>query len=382
VTAQSLSQAMKAVGVEDAAQLDVNYSYPRFLLYDRATPDRRAQGHLFTGPRREIREPRVRRGSFAARLLLSRASQAHVVSREREAPWRALGCAGALSIALSPIGCRHEPPPEPPPPTEAVIAVEVAEAPLLNELEDDEPAAQVARAGDLLLEGKSLPAMAAPWKALLDGHPAERSGPLVELRQAPMDAQLFGFRSDLGPKIQAPLTSWICASMARAPGLATVATAPECAGLLHRARLPDGALVAFVPCATGPCPIALVRGTRVRAIALDGVTSARVVPTEAGSVLLVTSRWATDEGRRSGGSLTPVTLSGSAPIALAPIALDEVDARDPGRVKARMVQFDLTSPAPLRTVVRVHGDLRETALPDGRELTRVAIDETHVVPGK
>ncbi len=39
VTAQSLSQAMKAVGVESAAQLDVNYSYPRFLLYERATPE-------------------------------------------------------------------------------------------------------------------------------------------------------------------------------------------------------------------------------------------------------------------------------------------------------------------------------------------------------
>jgi hypothetical protein len=39
VTAQSLSQAMKAVGVESAAQLDVNYSYPRFLLYERASPD-------------------------------------------------------------------------------------------------------------------------------------------------------------------------------------------------------------------------------------------------------------------------------------------------------------------------------------------------------
>nr|AYM54511.1 hypothetical protein [Racemicystis crocea] len=35
VTAQSLARAMKAVGAESAAQLDVNYAYPRFLLYER-----------------------------------------------------------------------------------------------------------------------------------------------------------------------------------------------------------------------------------------------------------------------------------------------------------------------------------------------------------
>jgi hypothetical protein len=34
VTAQSLARAMKAAGAQDAAQLDVNYAYPRFLLFD------------------------------------------------------------------------------------------------------------------------------------------------------------------------------------------------------------------------------------------------------------------------------------------------------------------------------------------------------------
>jgi hypothetical protein len=34
VTAQALSHAMRAIGAEDAAQLDVNYSYPRFLIYE------------------------------------------------------------------------------------------------------------------------------------------------------------------------------------------------------------------------------------------------------------------------------------------------------------------------------------------------------------
>src|SRR5262249_13702838 len=33
VTAQALAHGMRAAGAEDAAQLDVNYSYPRFLFY-------------------------------------------------------------------------------------------------------------------------------------------------------------------------------------------------------------------------------------------------------------------------------------------------------------------------------------------------------------
>jgi len=35
VTAEMLARGMRSVGVEEAAQLDVNYSYPRFLLFDK-----------------------------------------------------------------------------------------------------------------------------------------------------------------------------------------------------------------------------------------------------------------------------------------------------------------------------------------------------------
>jgi Phosphodiester glycosidase len=38
VTARSLAAAMKAAGAHDAAELDVNHAYPRFLLYDRGAP--------------------------------------------------------------------------------------------------------------------------------------------------------------------------------------------------------------------------------------------------------------------------------------------------------------------------------------------------------
>ena len=39
VTAEALSRAMRAVGAENAAQLDVNYSFPRFLFFDHTPSD-------------------------------------------------------------------------------------------------------------------------------------------------------------------------------------------------------------------------------------------------------------------------------------------------------------------------------------------------------
>ncbi|MBK8256068.1 MAG: phosphodiester glycosidase family protein [Polyangiaceae bacterium] len=39
LTAQSLARAMKQAGAKSAAQLDVNYAYPRFLVYERSAPN-------------------------------------------------------------------------------------------------------------------------------------------------------------------------------------------------------------------------------------------------------------------------------------------------------------------------------------------------------
>ncbi|MFO0758377.1 MAG: hypothetical protein U0359_17935 [Byssovorax sp.] len=120
----------------------------------------------------------------------------------------------------------------------------------------------------------------------------------------------------------------------------------------------------------------------MRGVAIDGITTARVVPTEAGPALLAVSRYNREEGRLTGGVLVPIALSGSAPIALAPIPLDEIDARDPAIIKARMVRAELSWPSPGRTVVHLIGDRRETVLADGRELSRAPIDETRVLPGR
>ncbi len=68
-TAQALARAMRAVGAEDAAQLDVNYSYPRFLLFDKARAGR-PPGRLGDHPGHQVPEGRVHRWLRAARLLL------------------------------------------------------------------------------------------------------------------------------------------------------------------------------------------------------------------------------------------------------------------------------------------------------------------------
>jgi hypothetical protein len=293
----------------------------------------------------------------------------------------------ALSLValLGVVACKREPPPgpppEPPPPTEPMVTVRSSEAPLLNELEDDEPPAQMARPGDLLLPGKDLAGMATTWRARYEGRPYERiPGPMSELRPSPGGAILWGFKADLGPRVEVPLTSWICAQIVRSAGDAGVD--PECPRLLQRAQLADGALVAFTTCSSGPCPVALLRANVVRAITVDGISGARVVPTEGGPVLLATTRWVRAEGKHTGGALLPIALSGEAPRALAPIALDEIDARDPQRVVARLVQYELRFPTPERTVVHLTGDRRENALPDGKELSRVGLDESPVVPGR
>ncbi|HVY45236.1 MAG TPA: hypothetical protein VHB21_05115, partial [Minicystis sp.] len=43
VTPHDLADAMKAAGARDAAQLDINWSYTRFLLFGRPPPEHRLQ---------------------------------------------------------------------------------------------------------------------------------------------------------------------------------------------------------------------------------------------------------------------------------------------------------------------------------------------------
>ena len=46
------------------------------------------------------------------------------------------------------------------------------------------------------------------------------------------------------------------------------------------------------------------------------------------------------------------------------------------------MQYELRFPTPEQTIVHLTGDRRENAMPDGRELSRVRLDESPVVPGR
>ena len=176
-------------------------------------------------------------------------------------------------------GCsRPEPTPAPAPPpaplaTERVTLIKSAEAPFINELEDDESASEVERTNTVLLIMKVLPPM--KWKARMGDVMTEREGPMAEVRMAPGDGTLYGFHSDFGEQVDIPTNDAICAQIAANPSMPAAVKQSRCRPMLRRYRLPSGTVVGYDPCATGPCAVAVIRNGVVSSIAVDGVTSAR-----------------------------------------------------------------------------------------------------------
>lgn len=268
-------------------------------------------------------------------------------------------------------------PPAPAPPTVRMLVVRSADAPLLNEVEDDEPAAEVAHRGDLLELIRPLPPMA--WKAHVGRVIGERDGAMAEVRRAPGDAILFGFASDLGEEAEVPAGAWVCDAIAADRSLPAAAKQGRCADLLRMTRLDSGAVAAFVPCASGPCPVALVKDGVVEATAVDGIVAGSVVPGGTDGVLLLETRWVRENGAWSGSALVPVALSGGRLKRLKEIPVDEVDSRDAVTVTSRDAVYDVT-PADGRTRVAVTGKRRTVQRADARELAATSISESHVLP--
>jgi hypothetical protein len=299
-------------------------------------------------------------------------------------PERAFPLAAAVFGVLL-YGCsRPEPTPTPAPPpaalaTEKVTLIKSAEAPFINELEDDEAAAEIGRAGMAMLVLKKLPPM--KWKANMGSEPAERGGPMADVKMAPGDGILYGFQSDFGAEIDMPTTEAICAQVLANTALPAAARQPRCKQLLRRIHLPSGAVAAFDPCGTGPCAVAVVRDGVVSSFAVDGLTVARVVPGEGDGTLLITSRWIRADGAWSGSSLVPLSLAGRVPVMLPEIAVDEVDARDAKTVASRAVHVDFTTTG-ASTVVHLVGDRRVRNRDDARELSSTPVDETHRLAAK
>jgi hypothetical protein len=218
--------------------------------------------------------------------------------------------------------------------TERMTPIAVADAPLFAEA----PAGKL-QPGELVLVARPLPAMR--WRGKLDGKPAERDGPLVEVRRAPGEASFRMFQADLGAAIEVPAAGWIC------DRLGSVATPGvdrgRCAERMRRGRTADGALFAWLPCAVGPCPVALVQGGRVTAVTVDGIVDAVPVVVAGATVLLCTSRWSRASGTWTGGDLVAVSLGGAVPVRGGEIALDHVDARDAVRIKSRTAALTIAA---------------------------------------
>jgi hypothetical protein len=297
---------------------------------------------------------------------------------------RAIVGAAAVLCGVSLFGCSRPDAPSPAPvapplATERVTLIKSAEAPFINELEDDEAAAEVERPGVALLIGKLLPPM--KWKANMGDVMTEREGPMAEVRMAPGDGIVYGFRSDFGEEIDIPTTDAICAQIVKNDALPLAARQPRCKAMLRRFHLPSGTVVAYDPCATGPCAVAVVRNGVVSSLSFEGVTAARLVAGAGDGTLLVTSRWIRADGAWTGSRFVPVSLAGTTPVVLPEIALDEVDARDPKQVASRSVRVELPSIAG-GTVVHLVGDQRVKSRDDGHELSTSKIDETHALAGK
>jgi hypothetical protein len=257
-----------------------------------------------------------------------------------------------------------------------MAVVKSADAPFLNELEDDEPPAEVGHAGELADVVKPLPPLKAAWRAPMgDGTTGEREGPMAEVSWTQGGSILYAFAKDLGDVHDVPTAQWICEQFEGNASLPETARRTRCTTLLRRVLLPSGAILAFAPCASGPCPVAVLRDGKVGAVAVDGIVSGRVVPGGKDGIALLSTRWTRADGKWSGGTLVPVALSGGRPKRLADIPTDEVDARDQLKVSSREVKVQITQPVAGGSLVRVSGRRRLVNGQDGRELSTAPIDE-------
>jgi hypothetical protein len=272
----------------------------------------------------------------------------------------------AASAALVPSAAR--PPSAQPAPDEKLTLVTSESAPLLVELEDDADSPHVARPGDLFHVVREVRRLR--WESKLDGVPATREGMGVEVRLTNGGTSFFTFQSDLGGQVTVPAASVLCEAIGKQGKFDLAA----CLSSLRRARTPDGALLVYFACNVGPCPVGVHRDGKLAVVAVEGVVATRFYVGKKRSLLLAETRWTSDEGKQSGGHLVPVLIDGGRPVPGEPIPTDRVDARDPAKVTARVVQIRFTP-----TEVTVTGEEKVTGA-DGKVLSSKKLDEKRPFP--
>jgi hypothetical protein len=162
----------------------------------------------------------------------------------------------------------------------------------------------------------------------------------------------------------------ICAALAsRAPF-----ELASCKTKLRRERAADGAMVSYLPCMAGPCPVALERDGKLGAIAVQNLVKAHFFTGKKRSVLVVETRFVKAEGKRTSGSVAVITLDGAEPVRAEDFPADDIDATNPDHVVSRVVAIEVS-----RSEIRLKGKVDEQGK-GGALLGSKAVDETHALP--
>lgn len=256
----------------------------------------------------------------------------------------------------------------PAPPTERWTEVTSDAAPLLVALGEEVAPPAVVRRGELLRIGKSRGP--STWKGVVDGAEITRDGPVFEAQRAKDGTMSFAFQSDLGGEVALSATTWLCARLEKDPSL----NAASCASSLHRVRTVTGAIVSYLPCGSGRCPVVLERGADVGVLGVEGLSSADLLSGKKASVLVARTRTVKDEGKVTSGAVMILRLDGAAPVQDGSFEADLTDARDPAHVTSRMVNVTAS-----RGGVHLEGKI-EVRGADGKVEKTTKIDELHAVP--
>lgn len=204
-------------------------------------------------------------------------------------------------------------------------------APLLGELEDDDPPEEVIREGELLKITKEIREF--HWDAKMDGKDDKRKGMAVDIQYSDEGAHKYGFKPDFGGEVSVPVTSWLCDEIAKQGPFDRA----RCPGLLRRAKTADGSILVYATCSVGACPVGLVKDDKLTTIPIENLTTAWFFTGKKRSVLYVATRWTKDSGQQSGGSLFRLIIEDGKINRGEELQLDTIDARDPKKSFARLV---------------------------------------------
>lgn len=280
-----------------------------------------------------------------------------------------LPSAAAASLAIAAIvglapGCQ----PKRQIPEEKWLVVTSPAAPLLNELEDDDPPQIVLRTGEMVQITKEMRLFR--WEAKMDGKDDTREGMAVELKVAETGTHGYGWKSDLGAEASVPTTAWLCEEIA---GHGPFDKA-RCPGLLRRARTTDGTLLVYQACSSGSCPVAVFKDDKLTVLPVENLTAGTFYQGKRRSLFLVTTRWVKDDGKRSGGSIVPFVVENGAATREEEIPVDSVDARDPGKMIDRRAHATITA-----AEITLSGD-ETVKTADGTTLSTKPVAEKHPLP--